>query len=1652
MIEALETRQLLAGDLPFDEGPNNIGEINAQIVIEQESLGEIGVNDRFTNAQALRLGTGDGDRQAIDVVGNLSIQSSTTGAPNQITDIDTYRVSLRAGDILDIAVQDAATQITVFYGEINPSAIGTPAARAELQAGQLWFATDTNQGAFDGGGPIDYNYPTGSPLQIAGNAVAAQVVPSTRDYFIQISGGTSEGAYTMGLRAYRPGPERLPVGEVQKIFLDFNGGTINSTEFFGLPPGTNVRVDSFAQTLSDLDPTFQTTTGGISPAVQDVLDRVVQESKRIFDQLGQDTINENYGFEIVTSNPVNIADGTPIESDPFGEDDPNSLHVLVGGTAFAPPTIGQSQTLDIGNFRLNEKVYATLDLLFDVAELVPLSTRVSRIDAFVALTAFTIVHEVGHAIGMRHTDPDNNINNVADPIIGPGGIGLGPDNIFGTDDDVALRFFNERFRPLEGFIGFEQLVDGLGFALTSGNNGVPTGGGGTPGGGGTGNPGTGGGGTGGGGTGGGGTGGGGTPVNTPVTIGGTVFADSSDDQTFDAGELALPNVYVYLDLDNDNNPDLGEPAATTNATGQYSLTLTTPGTYNVRIVDVPGFTVTLPTDQEQTVVYNGTTATGTEAQNGRYNFGLLPTQDYADGPARYNTASTSHGLIDGLTLGALVDRDVAAPISADATGDDNTGVDDEDGVTILTPISPGNAAAFSVATTNTTGEPAFLQAFFDFNDDGDYTDAGERVLSDSPVAAGTSTTSLTVDLPSSTSLGPINARFRISPIAGIGSTGFANGGEVEDYQFNVSATAEIAADDVFDVSRNTVNTPLDVLANDFQTASNALRITAFNNDGIAGSVRISNDGRSLLYTPPLSFVGTETFTYTVTDAAGNNSTANVSVNVRFQVDDPIAVDDVFVIPDNSTERPLNVLQNDLAGRTGSLTIANVSPGDNGGTINIALDGQTLIYTPQFGTNGFEQFTYTVRDGDGMTSTATVTVTNLVASTIDDQVQYEINLLDPINNTPITSIAAGEEFLLEVRVQDIADLTGDGVASAFLDVLYTAGLVSVTGAEDGNVENPQITFGQFFDGDVTGNGTPGLDPSFQSFDVSVPGIVNEVGGVQDLQNIVRQTPDDLPNDGRTEVDDYRLFTLRMTAETPGVAVFSADPADAIPSETILIDVDAVVPPSAQRLGRAELVILGQDGEFSSAVDDAFVASQIGGGTVTPSPISIGPVLDSNGNAINSNTTAVLDVLANDNLSTGATIREFGLNTTSSLADISIDNNDTPADFSDDVILYRRLPGRDGLDTFSYFIVTDTGVFSSAEVTVGLNIQNPQVAYDLVLVDQNGTPLTSVATGQTFGVQVYAEDLRGNQSPQTTGVFAAYQDVLYSANLAVSRNLTDVENASDSPAAFDVRYTDPFNQQGNFNADGTPVDPDEIVDGSLLSGTAIRTGIIDEFGSFNGDNAMLDQRQLVATLFFTATAPGTAVITGSPADNFPQQETLVRNNNDPVPVSAILYDSLRFNITPSGTSSVIAQNPTTIQDVNNDGNVTPLDALMVVNELRRMSFAIEGETVADTTGQPVRYIDVNGDSKITPLDALMVINYLRAEQFAPQIESEPVTAATGTIAVDPLTVATNVTQQSDQTIADFAAAASATPRPGLVLTDPQDDEEEDLFTLLAKDQLN
>jgi hypothetical protein len=134
-----------------------------------------------------------------------------------------------------------------------------------------------------------------------------------------------------------------------------------------------------------------------------------------------------------------------------------------------------------------------------------------------------------------------------------------------------------------------------------------------------------------------------------------------------------------------------------------------------------------------------------------------------------------------------VDNELDGQPNTTATGDDTSGVDDEDGVTL-----PGTLVARLGATATVTATlGGKLDAWIDFNRDGDWTDAGEQIATSLAVVAGVNSVSFAV--PDTAVAGTTFARFRLSTVGGLALTGQAADGEVEDYSVQIVVAAESSA-------------------------------------------------------------------------------------------------------------------------------------------------------------------------------------------------------------------------------------------------------------------------------------------------------------------------------------------------------------------------------------------------------------------------------------------------------------------------------------------------------------------------------------------------------------------------------------------------------------------------------------------------------------------------------------------------------------------------------------------------------------------------------------------------------------------------------------------------------------------------------------------
>ena len=221
------------------------------------------------------------------------------------------------------------------------------------------------------------------------------------------------------------------------------------------------------------------------------------------------------------------------------------------------------------------------------------------------------------------------------------------------------------------------------------------------------------------------------------------------------------------------------------------------------------------------------------------------------------------------------------------------------------------------------------------------------------------------------------------------SDGNSNGSVSSTLTLNVTPVADITTDTATTLANTPVTTP--VLVNDsFEGKSPVVSVDAGNGPA-HGTVKVNPDG-SITYTPQPGYVGSDSYTYTVS-SGGVTESATVTVGVTNTA--PVANDDRHV-----TEPGQPAIGNVLTGGSrgdapdsdadgNTLTVTQISV--NGTTHAITPGQRTTVTLPGkgtlvFGSDGSYTFTpevfsggevpaidYTISDGHGGTDTATLTI-------------------------------------------------------------------------------------------------------------------------------------------------------------------------------------------------------------------------------------------------------------------------------------------------------------------------------------------------------------------------------------------------------------------------------------------------------------------------------------------------------------------------------------------------------------------------------------------------------------------------------------------------------------------------------------------------------
>ncbi len=356
----------------------------------------------------------------------------------------------------------------------------------------------------------------------------------------------------------------------------------------------------------------------------------------------------------------------------------------------------------------------------------------------------------------------------------------------------------------------------------------------------------------------------------------------------------------------------------------------------------------------------------------------------------------------------------------------------------------------------------------------------------------------------------------------------------------------------------------------------------------------------------------------------------------------------------------------------------------------------------------------------------------------------------------------------------------------------------------------------------------------------------------------------------------------------------------------------------------------------------------------------------------------DVLTNDIPPTGifiSNIRNFD-GTAANVNEIRISADGRTIEYQ------PPTPTFEGTRQFIYTISDNDPLTSprSAVLTVQVSPETPSSNfYDVVLslrvFNEAGDEGGAINVGETFTIVGYTQDIRNIPGFPAAfkGVEAAYMDVLFDYNKATVLDITVSNNYQFDRSGFNNRPGIVNEVGGAHGVTGMASPPLGGAEVSLFTIT-LRA---DAAGSLRlkADPAESDASQGDRTA---------VIVTDSPAPPNGDADT----NPDVVPDTRVFlrtYPSADVTIGAGGEGEYT--NAANSLDVNADGYITALDALIIINDLNNHGPRDLRQLWSPSSGPlPTNYIDVNLDGFTTPLDALNVINWLNANPIKPSGEGE------------------------------------------------------------------
>jgi hypothetical protein len=217
-----------------------------------------------------------------------------------------------------------------------------------------------------------------------------------------------------------------------------------------------------------------------------------------------------------------------------------------------------------------------------------------------------------------------------------------------------------------------------------------------------------------------------------------------------------------------------------------------------------------------------------------------------------------------------------------------------------------------------------------------------------------------------------------------------------------------------------------ILVNDTDPEGDPLNIASVDTTSAnGGTITYNAITGAIEYTPAKDYNGADSFTYTISDGNGGSDTATVHLYVAPINDAPVAKDDFFNGQEDSSLgfTLANILSNDSDVDGDTLTLNSFdSTSSLGGTLSYNAAAGTFLYNPAPDVYGRDSMTYTVSDGNGGYSTATIYID--LADTVD---------IAPTLNFAGLCFSYGDDVVELTRQANIADVDSTSISKAEISI-------------------------------------------------------------------------------------------------------------------------------------------------------------------------------------------------------------------------------------------------------------------------------------------------------------------------------------------------------------------------------------------------------------------------------------------------------------------------------------------------------------------------------------------------------------------------------------------------------------------------------------------